>query len=83
MTEARSEITVDDARSWVGFKLDDMGGASAGKVEAVLVDAEDGAPTWIVVRLGRFGRRPVDQFAEVGWLTSRAWVAHCLYPDAP
>jgi cytosine/adenosine deaminase-related metal-dependent hydrolase len=33
--------------------------------------------------LERFGRRPVDQFAEVGWLTSRAWVAHCLYPDAP
>ncbi len=33
--------------------------------------------------LDRFGRRPVDQFAEVGWLTSRAWVAHCLYPDAP
>src|SRR5690348_15146113 len=33
--------------------------------------------------LERFGRRPVDQFEEVGWLTSRAWVAHCLYPDAP
>ena len=33
--------------------------------------------------LERFGRRPVDQFAEVGWLTPRAWVAHCLYPDAP
>ena len=32
--------------------------------------------------LERFGRRPVDQFAEVGWLTPRAWVAHCIYPDA-
>ena len=31
--------------------------------------------------LERFGRRPVDQFAEAGWLTSRAWVAHCIYPD--
>jgi len=29
----------------------------------------------------RFGRRPVEQFAEVGWLTSRAWVAHCIYPS--
>src|SRR5499426_721747 len=27
--------------------------------------------------LERFGRRPVDQYAEVGWLTSRSWVAHC------
>jgi cytosine/adenosine deaminase-related metal-dependent hydrolase len=29
-----------------------------------------------------FGRRPVDHFEEVGWGTSRAWVAHCIYPDA-
>jgi cytosine/adenosine deaminase-related metal-dependent hydrolase len=32
--------------------------------------------------LERFGRRPVEQFAEVGWLTPRAWVAHCIYPSA-
>jgi cytosine/adenosine deaminase-related metal-dependent hydrolase len=31
--------------------------------------------------LEKFGRRPVEQFAEVGWLTSRAWVAHCIYPN--
>jgi cytosine/adenosine deaminase-related metal-dependent hydrolase len=31
--------------------------------------------------LDRFGRRPVDQFAEVGWLTDRAWVAHCVRPN--
>jgi len=30
--------------------------------------------------LERFGRRPVEQFEEVGWMTSRAWVAHCIYP---
>jgi cytosine/adenosine deaminase-related metal-dependent hydrolase len=29
----------------------------------------------------QFGRRPVDQFEEVGWLTERAWVAHCIYPN--
>jgi 8-oxoguanine deaminase len=33
--------------------------------------------------LERFGRRPVDQFEDVGWLSPRAWVAHCIYPDAP
>jgi len=32
--------------------------------------------------LKRFGRRPVEQFEEVGWLTSRSWVAHCIYPNA-
>src|SRR6202035_1293620 len=32
--------------------------------------------------LERFGRRPVEQYEEVGWLTSRSWVAHCVYPNA-
>ena len=32
--------------------------------------------------LERFGRRPVEQFEEVGWLTSRSWVAHCIYPNS-
>jgi 8-oxoguanine deaminase len=31
--------------------------------------------------MDRFGRRPVQQFAEVGWLTDRSWVAHCIYPN--
>jgi cytosine/adenosine deaminase-related metal-dependent hydrolase len=31
--------------------------------------------------LDRFGRRPIEQFAEVGWLTDRSWVAHCIYPS--
>ena len=29
----------------------------------------------------RFGRRPIDQFAEVGWLNDRSWVAHCVRPN--
>ncbi len=32
--------------------------------------------------MARFGRRTIDQFEEVGWLTDRSWVAHCIYPNA-
>ena len=32
--------------------------------------------------LETFGRRPIEQFEEVGWGTSRSWVAHCIYPSA-
>ena len=32
--------------------------------------------------LERFGRRPVDYFDEVGWGSSRSWIAHCVWPDA-
>ena len=32
--------------------------------------------------LAHFGRRCVEQFEHVGWCTGRAWVAHCVRPDA-
>jgi cytosine/adenosine deaminase-related metal-dependent hydrolase len=28
-----------------------------------------------------FGMRTIDHFEEVGWLTDRSWVAHCIYPN--
>jgi cytosine/adenosine deaminase-related metal-dependent hydrolase len=31
--------------------------------------------------LEKWGMRPIDFFEDVGWLTNRAWVAHCIYPD--
>lgn len=30
----------------------------------------------------RFGRRCIDQFEHVGWMTDRSWVAHCVRPNA-
>jgi len=31
--------------------------------------------------LETFGRRPVDYFEDVGWGSSRSWIAHCVWPD--
>jgi 8-oxoguanine deaminase len=28
-----------------------------------------------------YGRRPLDHLEAVGWMTNRAWVAHCVYAD--
>ncbi len=28
-----------------------------------------------------FGRRCIDQFEEVGWMSDRSWVAHCVRPE--
>jgi len=30
----------------------------------------------------RFGCRPTDYLERTGWLTDRAWLAHCVMPDA-
>ncbi len=29
-----------------------------------------------------FGCRPVEYFDDIGWLSDRTWVAHCIRPDA-
>ena len=29
-----------------------------------------------------YGRRPIEHFADVGWAGDRAWVAHCICPNA-
>ena len=29
----------------------------------------------------RFGKRTIEHFEDVGWLSDRSWVAHCIYPD--
>lgn len=31
--------------------------------------------------VARFGLRPVDYLADVGWMGPRAWVAHCVMPN--
>lgn len=28
-----------------------------------------------------FGKRTIEHFEDVGWMTDRSWVAHCIYPD--
>jgi cytosine/adenosine deaminase-related metal-dependent hydrolase len=28
-----------------------------------------------------FGKRTIEHFEDVGWMTDRVWVAHCIYPD--
>src|SRR6202040_3658040 len=28
----------------------------------------------------KFGKRTVEHFEDVGWSSSRSWVAHCIYP---
>ena len=43
----------DEARNWIGNRVEDVYGAGIGRLEDVLVDGE-GRPTWLIVREGRF-----------------------------
>lgn len=79
MTEEGAEAAVgfgiDDARSCVGGSVEEVGGGSVGRVQGVLVDAGDGSPTWLVVRLGRIGRRCAVPARFVAGAAGNAWAA--------
>jgi hypothetical protein len=82
----------DEASAWVGWELDEVGGAPVGHVHAIYVDTESGAPAWLIAALGGgglLGRRraslvpvPLRDCAGGG---GRVWTAHGRGPlnDAP
>lgn len=72
--ERTPEFTLEQALGWSGIKVDDLGGSVAGRAEIPLLDAVDGSISWVVIRLGRFGRRtalPIELFAAG---VDRLWV---------
>jgi hypothetical protein len=76
---------LEQARGWIGFKLDEASGTSAGRIEDVLVDPESGDPTWLVFRIGRFGRRSAVPFDLAAAAAERVWVPYAkeLIRSAP
>jgi hypothetical protein len=72
---AGSDFDLADARACVGARLQELGGGKVGRVHGVLVDAVDGSPTWLVVKLGRIGRRAAVPARYAVAATDRAWAA--------
>ena len=62
---------------WLGWEIDPIDSADGGQVRGYFSDAGSGEPTWLVVKLGRFGGRlvavPMRSCAGGG---GRVWVAH-------
>jgi hypothetical protein len=67
---------IQEARTWIGWGLDDLSGAAAGKVQALFCDAESGDPAWVVLKLGRFGRSVAIPFRDCAAGAGRLWVPY-------
>lgn len=65
---------VEEAGGWIGAKLDEMGGGAVGRIAGLLVDSVDGTPTWLIVRLGRFGRHAAVPLEFAAGGAGRVWV---------
>ena len=71
-----AEGSAPSAAACVGLPLDDIGGRTVGRIEALLADPLDSSPTWLVVRTRRFGRRATVPAATVATLGGRAWAPY-------
>src|SRR3712207_4362291 len=68
--------TAEEVREWIGFRLDDMGGASVGTVKTVFCDTDGGDPAWVIAKLGRFGKTVAIPFRDCAAGAGHIWVPY-------
>jgi hypothetical protein len=69
--------SLEEARSWIGYQVDDEGGTAAGRVSGLFADATGSASTWLIVKQGRFGSTlVVVPLRDCAAAAGRVWVAH-------
>ena len=69
--------SLEEARRWVGNRVDDVDGSAIGQAQGLYIDAEGGGPSWLVVKQGRFGGTlTVVPARDCAGGAGRVWVAH-------
>ena len=66
----------EEAATWVGCAVDELGGRQVGKVEAVYGDASSQAPEWLLVRTSRAGNRRLVPGRDAVAANGRLWVPY-------
>ena len=74
--DSGEKLTVAEAQGWRGFKLDDVGGSTVGKIETVYVDEESGEPEWLLARMGRFGHHCLVPARDAVGAAGHVWVPY-------
>ncbi len=82
MTEARRARgrrqlpSLEQALAWVGDGIDDLGGSGVARVQAIFVDAGSDEPSWVIAKLGRFGKAVAIPVHDCAAVAGRVWVPH-------
>jgi hypothetical protein len=74
MTETRTSLA--EAIEWLEMPIDGLGGKSLGRVAGIHVDAGNGQPRWLLIKLGPLAgctAIPVEHAAEVA---ERLWTGY-------
>lgn len=66
----------DEARGWIGDRLDVLDDASVARVDGFYADAETGRPEWLVVSLRRFGQPTLVPARDAVGAAGKVWVPY-------
>jgi len=71
----RTELpTLEEARGWVGFRVDGMEGSSVARVQGVFADVQSGEAVWVIAKIGRFGKVIAIPFRDCAGGVGHVWV---------
>jgi hypothetical protein len=74
--ELAAPPSLEQARTWIGNAVDDLGGASVGQVHGFFADADSGTPTWLIVKQGRLNSTLVAApLRDCAAAAGRVWIA--------
>ncbi len=68
--------SLEDAIAWDGKQIDGLGNKSLGRVAGIHVDANDGEPRWVLIRLGPIAGCTAIPFEHVAEGAGRLWAAY-------
>jgi hypothetical protein len=71
---AEDRPTREEVEGWVGARLDEISGASMGRIEGAYVSEQSGRPEWILIRVGRFGHHTVVPARQAVAGAGHVWV---------
>ena len=68
--------SLDEATAWEGMQIDGLGNKTLGRIAGIHVDADDGEPRWVLIRLGPLAGCTAIPFEHVAEGASRLWAAY-------
>jgi hypothetical protein len=74
MAETRTSLA--EAIEWLEMPIDGLGGKTLGRIAGIHIDAEDGEPRWVLIRLGPLAGCTAIPAEHVAEASERLWTGY-------
>ena len=75
-SDERSAPGPEEIRSWSGHRLDDLSGATVGRVQGPYAKGSGDRPAWLLARMGRFGHYCLVPARDAVAAAGHVWVPY-------